>query len=58
LATRTFNRESCGIKQCRDVSAAISVASASEKELITAGIDARVIPIAQKKALIKTKVFE
>jgi putative transposase len=58
LATRTFTCESCGTQQCRDVSAAISVANTGEKELIAAGIVARVIPIAQKKASIKTKVFE
>ena len=40
------------------MSAAISVANTGEKELIAAGIVARVIPESQNKALTKMKVFE
>ena len=58
LATRTFTCKSCSAQQCRDVSAAISSANTGEKELIAAGIVTRVIPIARKQALIKTKVFD
>ncbi|MEY8215101.1 MAG: transposase [Colwellia sp.] len=58
LDTRSFTCDNCGAIQCRDHSAAISVASTGEKDLMVAGIVARVTPKFQQKTSTKTKVFE
>ena len=58
LSQRTFACHQCSAIQCRDWSAAISVAKTGETGLIAAGIVARVKPTAQQKAGNKTKVFE
>jgi putative transposase len=58
LSQRIFACHQCGTIQCRDWSAAISVASSGETELIAGGIVARVNPNAQQKAANQTKVFE
>lgn len=58
LNTRSFACDNCGIVQCRDHSAAVSVASTGEKDLMVAGIVARVTPKFQQKTSVKTKVFE
>ncbi|MFT6954444.1 MAG: putative transposase, partial [Glaciecola sp.] len=48
----------CGTIQCRDWSAAMSVAKSGETGLIAAGIVDRVKPNAQHKAANQTNVFE
>ena len=58
LNVRSFTCESCGLVQCRDWSAAKSIASTGEKDLMVAGIVARVSPKSQQKSFTKTKVFE
>lgn len=58
LNERTFACQHCGSIQCRDSSAAISVANSGEIGLIAAGIVARVEPNAQEKIANQTKVFE
>lgn len=58
LSQRQFTCDQCGTLQCRDWSAAISVANTGENDLIAAGIVARALPTAQQNTTIKTKVFE
>jgi putative transposase len=58
LSVREFACESCGLVQCRDLSAAKSVADTGEKDLIANGILARALPKFQQKSPSKTKVFE
>ena len=58
LSVRNFACESCGTVQCRDLSAAKSVASTGEKDLIANGILVRALPKPQQKSASKTKVFE
>jgi putative transposase len=58
LNQRTFACQQCGTIQCRDWSAAISVAKSGEAGLIVAGIVARVKPNTQQKVANQTKVFE
>lgn len=58
LSVRTFTCEGCGLIQCRDWSAAQSIASTGEKDLMVAGIVTRVSPKSQQKSSTKTKVFE
>ena len=58
LSVRNFACESCGTVQCRDLSAAKSVASPGEKDLIANGILVRALPKPQQKSSSKTKVFE
>ena len=58
LSERTFACHQCGTIQCRDWSAAMSVAKSGETGLIAAGIVARVKPNTQQKAANQTKVFE
>tara|TARA_R110000868_G_scaffold17494_8_gene76677 strand:- start:4195 stop:5421 length:1227 start_codon:yes stop_codon:yes gene_type:complete len=58
LSQRTFACHQCGTIQCRDWSAAISVANLGEIGLIAAGIVVRVKPNAQQKVANQTKVFE
>lgn len=58
LNQRNFACEQCGTLQCRDWSAAISVANTGEHDLRAAGIVAWALPTAQQKAPVKTKVFE
>ena len=58
LNERYFTCIACGTHQNRDQSAAKSIASTGELDLIAAGIVARVIPTSQKKSASKTKVFE
>lgn len=58
LRVRSFACESCGTVQCRDLSAAKSVESPGEKDLIANGILVRVLPKSQQKSPNKTKVFE
>ena len=58
LSVRNFACESCGTVQCRDLSAAKSVASTGEKDLIANGILVRALPKPQQKSSSKTKVFE
>ncbi len=58
LNVRSFACENCGTVQCRDQSAAVSVASTGENDLMVAGIVARVRPKFQQKSSSKTKVFE
>jgi putative transposase len=58
LNVREFACESCGTMQCRDLSAAKSVAGTGEKDLIANGILVRALPKFQQKSPPKTKVFE
>jgi putative transposase len=58
LSVREFACESCGIVQCRDLSAAKSVAYTGEKDLMAAGIVVRALPEFQQKSPSKMKVFE
>ena len=58
LSVRNFACESCGTVQCRDLSAAKSVTSTGEKDLIANGILVRALPKPQQKSASKTKVFE
>ncbi|MGB1261355.1 MAG: RNA-guided endonuclease InsQ/TnpB family protein [Cognaticolwellia sp.] len=59
LRVREFTCESCRAVQCRDLSAAKSVANTGEKDLIATGIVARALPKSQQKLPnFKTKVFE
>ncbi|MFT7200071.1 MAG: putative transposase [Glaciecola sp.] len=58
LIQRTFACHQCGTIQCRDWSAAMSVAKSGETGLIAAGIVDRVKPNAQHKAANQTNVFE
>jgi putative transposase len=58
LSQRTFACHQCSAIQCRDWSAAISVAKSGETGLIAAGIVVRVKPSAQEKVANQTKVFE
>jgi len=58
LNQRNFTCEQCDTFQCRDWSAAISVANTGEQDLKAAGIVAWALPTAQQKAPVKTKVFE
>ena len=58
LSVREFSCESCKLVQCRDLAAAKSIENTGEKDLMAAGIVARVIPKSQQKSSIKTKVFE
>jgi putative transposase len=58
LSQRTFACHQCSAIQCRDWSAAISVANSGEAGLIAGGILARVKPNARQKAANQTKVFE
>jgi putative transposase len=58
LKTRSFACDNCGAVQCRDHSAAVSVASTGEKDLMVAGIVARVTPKFQQKTSVKMKIFE
>lgn len=58
LTVREFACESCGKVQCRDLSAAKSVAETGEKDLIANGILARALPKFQQKSPSKTKVFK
>ena len=58
LSVRSFACESCGVMQCRDLSAAKSVANTGMLDLMAAGIVVRVTPKSQKKTSTKTKVFE
>ena len=58
LSVREFVCESCGTVQCRDLSAAKSVANTGEKDLIANGILVRALPKFQQKSPSKTKVFE
>jgi putative transposase len=58
LIQRTFACHQCGTIQCRDWSAAMSVAKSGETGLIAAGIVDRVKPNAQQKAANQTNVFE
>jgi putative transposase len=50
--------ESCGTVQCRDLSAAKSVANTGEKDLIASVILVRALPKTQQKSPAKIKVFE
>ncbi|MFT6835121.1 MAG: putative transposase [Francisellaceae bacterium] len=50
--------ESYDTVQCRDLSAAKSVANMGEKNLIASGILVRTLPKTQQKSPAKTKVFE
>jgi transposase len=56
--SREFACESCGAVQCRDLSAAKSVANTGEKDLIANGILVRALPKPQQKSPSKMKVFE
>jgi putative transposase len=58
LSVRNFACESCGAVQCRDLSAAKSVANTGEKDLIANGILVRALPKPQQKSPSKMKVFE
>jgi putative transposase len=58
LSVRNFTCERCGTVQCRDFSAAKSVADTGEKELIANGILVRALPNTQQKSPSKMKVFE
>ncbi|MBA6357188.1 MULTISPECIES: RNA-guided endonuclease TnpB family protein [unclassified Colwellia] len=58
LRVRNFACERCGTVQCRDLSAAKSVADTGEKELIANGILVRALPNTQQKSPSKMKVFE
>ena len=58
LSVRNFACESCGTVQCRDLSAAKSVANTGEKDLIANGILVRALPKNQQKSPSKTRVFE
>ncbi|MFT6195375.1 MAG: putative transposase [Cognaticolwellia sp.] len=58
LSVRNFACESCGTVQCRDLSAAKSVANTGEKYLLASGILVRALPKNQQKSPAKTKVFE
>ena len=58
LDDRHFTCFACGAYQSRDLSAAKSIAKTGERDLIAAGIVARVTPISQQKASSKAKVFE
>ncbi|MBA6349444.1 RNA-guided endonuclease TnpB family protein [Colwellia sp. BRX8-9] len=58
LRVRNFACERCGTVQCRDFSAAKSVADTGEKELIANGILVRALPNTQQKSPSKMKVFE
>jgi putative transposase len=58
LSVRNFACESCGTVQCRDLSAAKSVANTGEKYLIVSGILVRALPKTQQKSAFKTKVLE
>ncbi|KGK01626.1 RNA-guided endonuclease InsQ/TnpB family protein [Thalassotalea sp. ND16A] len=58
LNVRSFVCENCGFEQCRDLSAAKSVASTGEKDLMAVGIIVRVRPKSQQKSSSQTKVFE
>ena len=58
LKTRSFACDNCGAVQCRNHSAAVSVASTGEKDLMMAGIVARVTPKFQQKTSVKMKIFE
>ena len=58
LSVRKFTCEACGTVQCRDLSAAKSVADTGEKDLMASGIVARALPKFQQKSPSKTKVFE
>jgi putative transposase len=58
LRVRNFACESCGAVQCRDLSAAKSVANTGEKDLIANGILVRALPKPQQKSPSKMKVFE
>ena len=50
LSVRNFACESCGTMQCRDLSAAKSVANTGEKDLIANGILVRALPKPQQKS--------
>lgn len=58
LNQREFNCVQCGTTQCRDWSAAISIARTGENDLKAAGIVAWAMPTAQQKSSVKAKVFE
>lgn len=58
LKVRKFACESCGVVQCRDLSAAKSVADTGEKDLIANGILVRALPKPQQKSSSKMKIFE
>jgi putative transposase len=58
LKVREFACESFRAVQCRDLSAAKSVANTSEKDLIANWILVRALPKTQQKSPFKTKVFE
>ncbi len=58
LNQRHFACEQCGTLQCRDWSAAISIANTGKNDLKAAGIVVWDLPTAQQKTAIKTKVFE
>lgn len=58
LKERHFTCESCGFHQMRDESSASTIHRIGIEELISAGIVDRVIPIAQEKAPVQTKVFK
>jgi len=58
LNVRSFNCERCHLEQCRDLSAAKSVADTGEKDLMAVGMITRVTPKPQQKSSNKTKVFE
>lgn len=58
LRVRNFACERCGTAQCRDLSAAKSVANTGEKDLIANGILVRALPKTQQKSPSKTKVFK
>ncbi|MFB0999373.1 MAG: transposase [Colwellia sp.] len=58
LSVRNFACESCGAVQCRDLSAAKSVANTGEKDFIANGILVRALPKPQQKSPSKMKVFE
>lgn len=58
LNERYFTCTECDTYQSRDHSAAMSIASTGETDLVAAGIVARVIPTSQQKSASKTKVFE
>lgn len=58
LNDRYFTCVACETHQSRDLSAAKSIASTGELDLIAAGIVARVMPKSQQKSASKTKVFE
>lgn len=58
LNQRDFSCVQCSTQQCRDWSAAISVARIGEQDLKAAGIVAWELPAAQQKSSVKTNVFE